>query len=93
MFSSEAACTQPEASCDAQQHCHYPRELGSCFNQTPSVAVWEAPLEVARAPPLLSAVLVVVAVPQLAAVEEPTADAEEFQSAQAQRGTLARRAT
>ena len=60
MFGSEAACTQPGASCDAQQHYQYQRELGSCFNQTPSVAVWEAPLEVARAPPLLSIVLVVV---------------------------------
>ena len=77
MFGSEAACTQPGASCDAQQHYQYQRELGSCFNQTPSVAVWEAPLEVARAPPLLSAVLVVVALPPLEAVEEPTAREEE----------------
>jgi hypothetical protein len=39
----------------------------------PAPLAWEAPLEVARAPPLLSAVLVVVALPPLEAVEEPTA--------------------
>ena len=43
----------------------------------PAPLAWEAPLEVARAPPLLSAVLVVVALPPLAAVEEPTAREEE----------------